>query len=193
MQIKVSGKQIDVGSALTTHVEERLLKGVGKYFDKAIKASVVFSKESHLNCANIVVNEGTGTGTIIKSSGKSTDIYAAFDDAADRIEKQLRRYKRRIKDHQKEKFSPEMLEGTKYVLENKQADDEKETADNPLIIAEKPSTVEKISVSDAVMRMDLGNLPALTFINEKTGTVSVVYHRHDGNISWVDTKIKASK
>lgn len=191
MQIQVSGKQIDVGSALTEHVEERLMKGVSKYFDKAINANVVFSKESHLNCADIVVNEGTGTGTVIKGQGKSADVYSAFEEAADRIEKQLRRYKRRIKDHHKEKPTPKMQENAvKYIIDS--TNDDAVGNDNPLIIAEKSQPVEVLSVSDAVMRMDLGNLPALTFINEKTNTVNVVYQRNDGNVSWVDTKVKAS-
>jgi ribosomal subunit interface protein len=191
MKVQVSGKQLDVGAALTEHVEDRLLKSVSKYFDRAIAANVVFSKESHLNRADIVVNEGTGAGPVIKGRGKANDIYAAFDDAADRIEKQLRRYKRRIKDHHKDKVDSDTLsDGVKYILDGGDCDSE-EAADNPLIIAEKPQLVEKISVSDAVMRMDLADLPALTFINEKTSTVSVIYRRKDGNISWVDTKIAA--
>lgn len=189
MQIKVSGKQLRVGAALTKHVKDRLEKSIGKYFDRAIDAKVVFSKESHLSCCDIIVNEGTGNGVVIKGQGKSSDIYAAFDESADRIEKQLRRYKRRLKDHHKEKASSKLFyEGMKYIIENKEG--KTETKKNPLIIAEKTSSVDTLSVSDAVMHMDLANLPALTFINKKTNTVSVVYHRKDGNISWVDTKIK---
>ena len=189
MQIKVSGKQIDIGASLTEYVKDAIEKSVSKYFDRAINANVVFSKEKHLSCADIVVNDGTGVGPVIKGNGKATEIYVAFDEALSRIEKQLRRYKRKIKDHHKEKINGVSTGGMKYIIDGRL---EEEAQDNPLIIAEKSSSIDTLSVSDAVMHMDLADLPALTFINEKTKTVSVVYHRKDGNISWVDSKVKAS-
>lgn len=190
MQISVSGKQLDVGQSLRTHVERRLSDGVSKYFEKAIDANVVFSKQSHLFRADVLVNEGTGTGIVIKGNGTANDIYASFDQAADRIEKQLRRYKRKIKNHHKKKFNEltaeelALIEGTKYVLTEKEEEHKEEDA--PLIIAEKAVKIKKLTVSEAVMEMNLQNLPALVFINKGNGGLNVVYHRVDGNISWID-------
>lgn len=106
MQISVSGKKLDVGEALREHVETRLHDGVKKYFENAIEADVVFSKEApHYFRTDIVVNEGTGTKNIIKGDASAGDIYASFDLAADRVEKQLRRFKRKIKNHHKQKLN----------------------------------------------------------------------------------------
>src|SRR4030065_2870721 len=118
MQIVVSGKNMDVGSSLREHVETALEGGVSKYFDRAIDADVVFSKEAHLFCTDIIVNEGTGSGIIIKSQAKSDDVYASFDIATSRIEKNLRRYKRRLKNHRgKHSEQSHIVSGAiKYVL-----------------------------------------------------------------------------
>ncbi len=199
MQIQVSGKSIKIGDSLKSHVEGRLEQGISKYFDKAIDANVVFSKESHLYRVDVIVNEGTGSGIIIKGNGYDNDIYASFDQAADRIEKQLRRYKRKIKNHHKKKFADlgreevKLLEAKKYVLaENGSIKEEKEE-ESPLIIAEKPVKIEKLTVSEAVMKMNLENLPAYMFINKANDSFNVVYHRKDGNISWIDPQRVKSK
>lgn len=194
MQVSVSGQHIDIGTSLHQYVEDSLNKGVKKYFENAVNASVVFTKQHHLFSAQIVVNEGTGSGVIIKAAGQSQDVYAAFEEAVGRIEKQLRRYKGRIKDHHKKKLGElenanSLLQGKKYTIAN---DDTAEEGDgeNPLIIAEKPTDIARLTVSEAVMEMNLQNLPALMFINKRTGTPNVVYHRRDGNIAWVDPDIK---
>ena len=198
MQIQVSGKKLDIGDALTTHVKERLNKGVSKYFEHAITADVVFSKEAHLMRADIHVNEGTGAGIMIKSRAEHTDIYAAFDGAAERIEKQLRRYKRKIRSRTSKKVSElsekelKLLSGKKMVMTPLSQEDEQGEEDAPLIIAEKPQSIERLSASEAVMRMDLADLPTLVFVNKQTGNLDVVYHRKDGNISWVSSGVKAS-
>lgn len=196
MQIQVSGKKMDVGEALTTHVRDRLEKGVSKYFEQAITADVVFCKEAaHLVRADILVNEGTGNGMIVKGRAEEPDAYVAFDSAAERIEKQLRRYKRKLRNHHSakkiselSKKELELLSGKKYVISQQ---DEEGEEDAPVIVAEKPTAIEKISTGEAVMKMDLSDLPALVFINSKTGFLDVVYHRKDGHISWVSTGVKA--
>ena len=198
MQIQVSGKKMDVGEALTTHVKERLLKGVGKYFEHAINAEVVFSKEAHLLRADIHVNEGTGAGITINSRAEKTDIYVAFDAAAERIEKQLRRYKRKIRSRSSKKVSElsekelKLLAGKKFVMTPLPQEEELGEEDAPLIIAEKPQSMDRLTASEAVMRMDLADLPTLVFVNKQTGNLDVVYHRKDGNISWVSSGVKAS-
>ncbi len=197
MQIQVSGKKIDIGEALTTHVKERLSKGVSKYFEQAINAEVVFSKEAHMFRADIHVNEGTGNGIAIKSRADNNDVYAAFDAAAERIEKQLRRYKRKIRSRSTKKVSDlsekelKLLSGTKFVM-SPLPEEEAAEEDAPLIIAEKPQSIDRLTASEAVMRMDLADLPTLVFVNKQTGNLDVVYHRKDGNISWVSSGVKAS-
>lgn len=196
MQIQIKGQHIDVGNSLRSHVEEHLKKSIGKYFDRAVDAEVFFSKQGHEFRTTIVVNEGTGKGTMIRSQGDNTDVYASFDEALEHIEKQLRRYKRKLKNHHKNHIDDferveAMMEASKFVISN--ADDKEEAEDDaPLIIAEKPTRIERLTVSDAVMKMNLADLPALMFINKKTGALNVVYHRKDGNISWVDPKLEAA-
>jgi len=193
MQIAVTGKQIKVGAALQEYVERELESYVSRYFDNAVGANVVFSKSRHLFRTDIIVNEGTGTHVLIKSHAEGDDVYKSFDKAGEKVEKQLRRYKRRLKNHHKNVVSKEEaadLEATKYVLAVQE--DEAEAGDAPLIIAEKATKVENLTVNEAVMTMDLLDLPALMFVNRKTGAVSVVYRREDGNISWVDSEVRKS-
>lgn len=193
MQITVSGKHMDVGQSLTDHVNQKIAEGVSKYLDRVTDVTVVFSKEAHLFRADVLVNTGTHTGITIKGQAQLPDVYAAFDAAADKIEKQLRRYKRKLKNHHKDvlkDYEPTMAK--KYVL----ADDQEKPAaeeEAPLIIAEKTTSIDALTVSEAVMRMDLANLPALLFYNSVHGGLNVVYRREDGNISWVDPGVEAVK
>ncbi len=101
MEISVSGKGLDIGEAFQEHVQGRLTDGLGKYLDRVVSADVIVSKEAHLFDVKIHANPGTSSNIVIKSSGQASDLYAAFDDAADKVEKQLRRYKRRITNHHK--------------------------------------------------------------------------------------------
>jgi ribosomal subunit interface protein len=198
MQITVQGHQIDVGDALRTHAEDVLEKITTKYFDRAIEATVFFSRESSFFKVNITVNEGTGAGMMIRAEGQDAEIYQAFDKAAERVEKQLRRYKRRLKDHHKDKkdefeVAQDLIAASKYVIKNDgESGEESKGDEEQLIIAEKAAAVEVLTVSDAVMRMNLMDLPALMFINKKSGNINVVYHRKDGNISWVDASVKSA-
>ncbi|MFN7038089.1 MAG: ribosome hibernation-promoting factor, HPF/YfiA family [Alphaproteobacteria bacterium] len=199
MHFSISGKQIDIGSSLQEHVKKHLENNVKKFFDHPIAADIAFSKESqYLYRADIMVNEGTGVGTPIKASGQAKDAYTAFDTGLVKIQEQLRRYKKRIKNHHKRKaseidFEENILKGKKYVISPLPSYTEEENdnvEDNPTIIAEKATNIERLSVSEAVMKMDLANLPALLFTNSTTGRINVVYHRADGNISWVDPENK---
>jgi ribosomal subunit interface protein len=189
MQIIVSGKQVDVGDSLRTHIENRLQEGLGKYLERVTSVKVVVSRESHMFRIDITGNTGTHSGLVIKSHAEGGDVYGAFDAAADKIEKQLRRYKRRLTNHHKtaahaeEREKIQALGATKYVLA---AQEEEPEHDAPVVIAEKSTQVERLSVSEAVMKMDLADLPALVFVNSSTGRFNVVYRRVDGNISWVD-------
>ena len=122
MQITVSGKQVDVGESLRSHVETRLAEGVSKYLDRVTTVNVVISRESHLFRSDITVNPGTHSQITIKSRAESPDVYASFDAAAEKVQKQLRRYKRRLTNHHKtEKPYPmgEMVTARKYVIDNR--------------------------------------------------------------------------
>ena len=193
MQITVSGKQVDVGESLRGHIEKRLNDGISKYLDRVTNVMVVISRESHLFRVDINANTGTSAGVMIKSKGDSEDVYAAFDVAAERIEKQLRRYKRRITNHHKKRSEDGFKEysATKYIIAPDHGEDLHEEP-SPVIVAEKATNIETLSVSEAVMKMDLADLPALLFFNSASGRVNVVYRRVDGNISWVDPETKAA-
>ena len=185
MQITVTGKQIDVGEALRNHVEERMVSGAKKYFGDPIDAQVVFSREGSHHRVDCSVH--VGAGIFVKSHASSEDAYAGFDAAADRVEKRLRRYKRRLRNHHK--TSPvEFLEAQSYVLSAEEEDQDEPEGEQPVIIAEATTDIPTVTVSEAVMRMDLANVPVLMFRNRAHGGLSVVYRREDGNIGWIDPK-----
>ncbi len=195
MKIIVSGKQVDVGESLQAHIEHRLEEGIKKYLDRMTNIHVVVTKEAHRFRVDINGNTGTSSGVTIKSSATADDVYACFDAAADKIEKQLRRYKRRLTNHHKrvhvENMTPTSVTAKKYVLRPEEEEHEAQE-DAPIVIAEKATEVETLTVSEAVMKMDLADLPALMFFNSANGRINVVYRRVDGNISWVDPEEKAA-
>jgi ribosomal subunit interface protein len=188
MQIQVNGKQIDVGDALRSHVTERLTGAVTKYYDRAVDAQVTFSKEGHEFRTDCTLHLSTGMRLHAHSS--SSDIYAAFEGAVERLEKRLRRYKRRLKDHhaQAAREALPMQEAPSYVIA---ADEEEEVAEDlqPVIIAETRTPVRTLTVGEAVMVMDFEELPALVFRNRAHGGINVVYRRADGNIGWIDPAV----
>jgi ribosomal subunit interface protein len=195
MQLHISGRHVDLGAAFQQHVETRLQEGLSKYLDRIVSMDVVVSKEAHHQFrVDIHGNTGTHSGVVLKSQGMASEIYAAFDDAATKAEKQLRRYKRRIKSHHVEGGDKESkaITARKYVLKPEAHDAELEEKGAPAVIAEKSTNIEHLSVSAAVMKMDLADLPALLFFNSGTGRINVVYRRVDGNISWVDPEEMAA-
>jgi ribosomal subunit interface protein len=193
MQVTVTGKQIDVGDSLRGHVEAATIAVVDKYFGRAIEAHVVFSRERHVFVSDISVH--AGRGLLVQCQGRSEDAYAAFDGAADRLEKQLRRYKRRLRNHHKGAKTgeePEVpLSATDYVLAQGDEAEAASDKDQPLIIAEMRTGIPQLSVSEAVMRLDLAELPALLFRNSKHGSLNMVYRRRDGNVGWIDPDLAA--
>lgn len=188
MEISVSGKGVDIGESFQTHAQDRLTDGLGKYLDRVVSADVIVSKEAHLFDVKIHANPGTSSNIVVKSTGQSPDIYSAFDAAADKAEKQLRRYKRRITNHHK-MVDHEVIDfsAKQYTLDPEKHDDEStDESEVPLVIAETHMDINTLTVSEAVMRLDLGELPALMFKNAANGQLNVVYRREDGNISWID-------
>ncbi len=194
MHVIVKGKQVDVGDALSTYIDEHLNERVSKYFDNAIDAHVTLSRKNrdfHIEC-----NVHIGSGIDVAASASHHDAHACFDATAERIDKQLRRYKRRLKDHHgKERAKAKMaMAAQAYIIapEPDEPETELEVSNEwqPIIIAETSEDIPDCSVGEAVMRMDLANLPAMMFHNSGTKGLNVVYRRTDGNIGWIDPKIE---
>jgi len=188
MRYQISGKQIDIGEALQTHVQQELGAAVEKYAERPTDANVIFSKHAHQFVCESTVH--LSTGLTASAKGQAPEIYAAFDSACEKMEKQLRRYKRRLKDHHKERTSPvEFIGAPSYILaaSDEAEDNEPETL-QPMIIAEMEARVPALSVGEAVMQMELEGAPLLVFRHEGHNGVNVVYRRDDGNIGWIDTK-----
>lgn len=189
MDIRVSGHQVDTGTALREHIRTRLQGIADKYFARAIAAQVTLGKGPHdvgFTC-DIVLH--VMQGVILKGSNTGTEAHGAFDGSAEKIEKQLRRYMRRLKDKnggpQLSAGDEEALYNARYTLFSEAAEEE-EPADAPVIVAETRVDVPDASVSDAVMMLDLRNTNALLFRNSGTGTYNMVYRRGDGTIGWVE-------
>tara|TARA_A100001037_G_scaffold273005_1_gene269547 strand:+ start:1450 stop:2052 length:603 start_codon:yes stop_codon:yes gene_type:complete len=185
MHITVTGKQVDVGDSLRDHVKDRITAGTEKYFGDLIDAQVVFSREGPLHRVDCSVH--VGAGIYVKSHAPADDAYAGFDAAAERVEKRLRRYKRRLRNHHRS--APiENIEVPSYVLSPEDEVQEPTEDSQPIIVAESTTNVPTVTVSEAVMRLDLANAPVLMFRNRAHGGLSVVYRREDRNIGWIDPK-----
>ena len=149
--------------------------------------TVTLSREGAMMHVDISVHPGP-RGMVVQGGGQAAEAYPAFDLALERIRKQLRRYKRRLVDDHRRRGhnNDDVLPAQQYVIQSEAADDEVEADAQPIIVAEMQTDIATLSVSEAVMRMDLADLPLLMFRNIKTDTLSVVYHRKDGNIGWID-------
>jgi ribosomal subunit interface protein len=188
MRYQISGKQIDIGEALQTHVKTELGETVDKYAGRPTEAYVVFSRSGHEYVCETVVH--LSTGLTAQSTGRASEIYAAFDAGCEKMGKQLRRYKRRLKDHHKARPDPvELSDAGSYILAATQDEDESgEAPDSPVIVAELQAKIPSLTVGEAVMQMELAYAPVLVFRNEKSSEINVVYRREDGNIGWIDPR-----
>ena len=187
MQYQITGKQIDIGEALQIHVRDNMDEVVGKYAGRPTDANIVFSKSGHEHVCEATVH--LSTGLTAQAKAHANDIYAAFDGCAEKMEKQLRRYKRRQKDHHKDRLQPvELLDASTYILASTDGPDDSEPETlQPMIIAEMETKIPSLSVGEAVMQMELAGAPVLVFRNDKQASgVNIVYRRDDGNIGWID-------
>ena len=210
MQLSVTGKQTEIGEALRRHAETSLGSILDKYFKTAIEAHVVVSKEAHLNRAEISIH--IGRGIVVNARAAASEVYIAFDAAAERLAKQLRRYKRRLRDHHAKEREPAGASerATDYVLapigeeetEVEEAAGEaagKQEAETegangaPAVIAEMSTDLPSLTVGEAAMRMDLAEAPVLLFRNRSHGELNLVYRRADGNIGWIDPELHAAR
>ena len=184
MDIRVSGHQIDTGSALQDHASERLSSISEKYFNRAISSQVTFNKAPN-NAFGCDIVLHANQGLVLKSHGQAQDAHQAFDQASDKIEKQLRRYKRRLTDRHEQSQHAVAEEEAAYTIFADEPEAE-EVTDSPPVIAETRVDIPVVSVSDAVMLLDLRHTTALLFKNAGTGRHNMVYRRDDGSIGWVE-------
>jgi ribosomal subunit interface protein len=184
MQLSVSGKHVDLGDALRGHVTTTLMPMVDRYFGSAIEAKVLFARERHLYCADIAVH--VARGMMVQSRSEASDAYAAFDGAAERLQKRLQRYKGRLIDRRRSRAEEPQETVPHYVLAANAGEAEDPEHGRPAIVAEQASEIAVLSVGEAVMRLDLGDLPILMFRNRMHQRMNVIYRRPDGTVGWID-------
>jgi ribosomal subunit interface protein len=187
MQIKITGKNLDIGTALREHVEERLRQLQQKYFEGTVHAHVTVEKVRTGFQADCALH--LATGLVLQAHGSGADAHPSFDQAATHLEKQLRRYKRRLKDHHKDRNVPvRQMEAASYVI-SPAPDEEDETSGlNPVVVAEPDIKFPELTVGEAVMQLDISSVSFVLFRNGGHGGLNIVYRRPDGNIGWVDPK-----
>ena len=188
MRYQISGKQIDIGEALQTHVKAELGEVVEKYAQRPTEAVVVFSKSAHEYVCEATIHLSTGLSA--QAKGHATEIYAAFESCREKMDKQLRRYKRRIRNHHHSRPAPVEFGGaSSYILAPTEEPEDEDTGElQPIVIAEMETKIPSITVGEAGMQLELGGQRMLVFRNEGHGGVNVVYRRDDGNIGWIDPR-----
>lgn len=192
MQIQITGKKLDLGEALRGRIEEGLAAVIAKYFSRPGEATVTVSQEGPFVAVDCNVH--LPSGIVLQSTGRATDPYAALEASLDKMEKRVRRYKRRLKDHHSNNQAALPAQVVSEVLFQAQPEedpvsdegDETEAGDAPLTVAETRVQIRTMSVSEAVMQLELQDVPALMFRNAGHEGLNMVYRRPDGHIGWVD-------
>lgn len=187
MGLRISGKSVDVGDAFRAHIEDRLGESLRKYFDGGYTGHVTVEREGSGFRSDCAIH--LDTGILLKSEGRSQDVRQSFEIAADHIEKRLRRYKRRLKEHHSRQR--EQTPATEYVIAATEEDSEVPAGQEPVVIAEQATELETMTVGGAVMTMDLTDAAVIVFRNAGHGGVNVVYRRTDGHIGWIDPTLAA--
>jgi ribosome hibernation promoting factor len=184
MTIQVTGKNLDVGEALRSYVQERVVHTVEKFIGREAAGHVRIEKEHGEFRTNCTIHLWQGMS--LEAHGMAPDAYQSADRACDRLEKRVRRYKRRLRRHGGGETPRKQTAATSYVIQASQEEREESDEDNPIIIAEAETPVHEMAVSDAVMQMDLSDQSFVVFRNASHGEINVVYRREDGNIGWID-------
>lgn len=189
MTLRISGKNLDVGEALRQKAEARVVAALGKYYEGGVQGHVTVAKDGTGFKTDGVVH--LSSGITLEASGVAHDAYASLDRMAERIEKRLRRYKRRLKDHSASANGRRPgLEIPSYVIaapdHDSEEEDPGEAGHHPAIVAESTRSLHELTVGDAVAELDMTGAPVVVFRNAGNGRVNVVYRRRDGNIGWVD-------
>ncbi|MFN3583495.1 ribosome hibernation-promoting factor, HPF/YfiA family [Phenylobacterium sp.] len=195
MQVQVTGKHVDVGEALRSRVADELSSSIAKYFDRGGAADVVISREGaafKVDCAVTLAS-----GQQLTTHGVGGDAHMAFDVALEKMAKRIRRYKRRLKDHSPQAAAKQAESAAYFVIRSPELEEEEDedlgeahggaqAFPEPMIIAETEKPIRKMTVSMAVMELDLTEAQTIVFRNAAHGGLSVVYRRPDGNIGWID-------
>ena len=190
MTLRISGKHMDIGDAFRTRIGDRLNEAVDKYFDGNFSGTVVVSKNGSRFSSDCVVH--LDTGVVFQAAGQAHEPDVSFAEAAERIEKRLRRYKRRLKDHKAS--STEHRDMASSVMAAIPEEEEELPEDfSPAIIAETTLKVGTLSVAGAVMELDRQDSPVVVFRNAKSGDLNLVFRRADGNYGWVDPSTYAER
>jgi ribosomal subunit interface protein len=187
MGLRISGKNINIGEALRTHVSERLKSVTEKYFDGSVTGHVTIEPEGSGYRSDCTLH--LASGVTIQADGRAQEVYASFDQTAARIESRMRRYKRKLKDRsaaQREAANSEPMRYTVLSALDETEEAPSESEFKPAIVAESEKTLQQLSVSAAVLELDLSGLPVLAFRHATTGRVNIIYRRSDGNIGWID-------
>ena len=186
MRCQVTGKQINIGDTLQAYVREQIKVVVSKYSERPTGGKIIFSRSGHEYVCEITIHLSTGLNASAKAY--ATEIYSSFEMCSEKMEKQLRRYKRRLKTHHRERLQPvELFDASSYIISTGSdvEDLEPETL-QPIIIAEMETKIPSISVGEAVMQMEISGAQFMMFKNEVKGNLNVVYKRDDGNIGWIE-------
>ena len=186
-KISVSGKQTKVGKSLTHYVKDSLVQTLKKYFDNFISGNILFSKDTfNFRCE---INIHIDSAIFIQGNAGSNDAYGAFNVANEKIKKRLRRYHRKLIDHRLKNKKPlKYLKANQYIIENPELKNTKKNLHDPVIIAESDDVIKTVSVSEAIMLMNLKDQNAIFFKNVQSKRLNILYRRPDGNIGWVDPK-----
>ena len=186
-KISVSGKQTKVGKSLTHYVKDSLVQTLKKYFDNFISGNILFSKDTfNFRCE---INIHIDSAIFIQGNAGSNDAYGAFNVANEKIKKRLRRYHRKLTDHRLKNRKPlKYLKAYQYIIENPELKKMKDNLNVPVIVAESEDIIKTVSVSEAIMLMNLKDQNAIFFKNVQSKRLNILYRRPDGNIGWVDPK-----
>lgn len=185
MQLSIHGKQMDLGDTLREHIADKLEDINQKYFNRAIEAIVTLSPEGHA-FVKTHISIRVGKDIMVMSDAQDTDPYASFDSACEKVAKQLRRYKKRLRDHHERLEEENFIPAQNYVLSPEPETEQEPEKHEPAVVAEMITNIQTMSVSEAVMRLDLSGENALLFRNPQHEGLNMVYRRSDGNIGWVD-------
>jgi putative sigma-54 modulation protein len=185
MPFRISGKNLDIGEALRDRISARIVEALSKYFDGGYSGHVTVEKEGFGFRTECAVH--LDSGITLHTEATAADAYASADQAALRIENRLRRYKRRLKDHHASRHDGAVVDAPSYVIEAPAHDSEDDATEfNPVIIAESTTALKQLSVSEAVMELDMTGAPVVVFRHASHGRINLVYRRPDGNVGWVD-------
>lgn len=184
MSLRISGKQMEIGDAFRTRIEDRIGEAIDKYFDGGFSGKVTVEKNASRFDADCTLH--IDTGLVLQSSGRAMDPQAAFDEAAEKLEKRLRRYKRRLKSHHHREGETGL--DMAYRVMAPVADEDEEVPEDfaPTVVAESTLSLRQMSVASAVIELDTKESPVFVFRNSANDQVNIVYRRADGNIGWID-------